>query len=213
MKFKVIFLALSFLILNPLPSAHALIDVPTFRLGLGHSFLKFTAGSLFPESTSLSPAVTLNPMFLWDMPSLRTRLGIHFLADIASDYGSFPNSGVGVTAIFYPLGLSSSREVKADNSVIVKNRISPYLQFQVTPNKSSISDPTRTSTPTNPNYFSALVIENSVGAGIDYPYLDDMIFFLGMHYRFAAFTSQETSIGAYKYGGLELKLGIMTNFY
>ena len=213
MKFKVIFLTLGLLFSTFNQTAYALIDVPTFRMGIGHSFINFTAGSLFPTSTKLDPIVTFNPMFLWDIPFVRSRIGLHFLADMGSSYGSFPNSGVGLTTLFYPLGLSSSREVKPDSSVIVKNRISPYFQFQVTPNKSSISDPSRTSTPSNPNYFAAMIIEGSAGAGIDYPYKEDLVVFFGLHYRFAAFTSKETSIGSIKYSGIELLTGIMTNFY
>lgn len=213
MNLKVILLTLGLFVLTSNQSAHALIDVPTFRMGFGHSFINFTAGTLFPESTKLDPIISLKPMFLWDIPSVRTRLGLHFLADIGSQYGSFPNSGVGVTAIFYPLGLSSSREVKEDYTIIVKNRISPYFQLQFTPNKSSISDPTRTSTPSNPNYFAALILETSAGIGVDYPYSEDATLFMGLHYRFASFTSQETSIGSIKYSGIELLTGIMTNFY
>jgi len=176
--------------------------------------LSFTAGSLFPSPTSLGAKVTINPMFLWDIPSVRSRIGLNFVADLGSSFGSLPISGIGLSAVFYPLGLSSSREVNEDLSVLIKHRISPYLQLQVTPVKCSISTATSFST-INPNaaYFSAMVIETSAGLGLDYPMGDDLLAFLGLHYRFAAFTSQETTTGAIKYSGIELLLGIMTNFF
>lgn len=184
-------------------------------MSLGRSMLKFTAGTLFPDPTPLESTITLNPLFLWDIPSVRSRLGINFLAEIGSNgYGNLPISGIGLSALFYPLGLSSQREVGEDSTVLIKHRVSPYLQLQVTPVKCSISNATTFSTVSSrANYFSATIIETSVGLGVDYPMSDDLITFLGLHYRFAAFTSQETQTGAIKYSGIELLLGVMTNFF
>lgn len=212
--FKVIFLSVLIFLSFTRNSAEALIEVPTFRFGLGTSMLSFTAGTLFATPTSLGSKVTINPMFLWDIPTVRSRIGLHFLADLGSKFGSLPISGIGVTGVFYPLGLSSSREINEDGSVLIKHRISPYLQFQMTPVKCSISDATTFKTVSSQaSYFSATVIETSVGLGVDYPVGDDLLAFLGLHYRFAAFTDQETSTGAIKYHGIELLLGVMTNFF
>ena len=212
---KVILLSVLLAWSQSITPAHALIEVPTFRMALGRSMINFTAGSLFPNPTPLGGSITLNPTFLWDMSTVRSRLGLNFVADIGSNgYGSFPISGIGFTALFYPMGLSSQREVNEDLSVLIKHRISPYLQLQITPVKCSISNATTFDTVTaHANYFSATVIETSVGLGLDYPMNDDLITFLGLHYRFAAFTSQETTTGALKYSGIELLLGVMTNFF
>jgi hypothetical protein len=183
-------------------------------MGLGMSMLKFTAGSLYADPTSLGSKITINPMFLWDIPSVRSRVGLNFLADIGSKFGSLPISGVGISALFYPLGLSSSREVNQDLSVVVKHRISPYLEFQLTPVKCSISDATSFGTITSlSSYFSAMVVETSVGIGLDYPMGEDLLAFMGLHYRFAAFTDQETTAGSIKYNGIQLLFGVMTNFF
>lgn len=176
--------------------------------------LKFTAGTLFEEPTSLGSKLTLNPMFLWDIPSVRSRIGLNFLADMGSKYGSLPISGIGVSILFYPLGLSSSREVNEDLSVLIKHRVSPYIQAQITPVKCAISDALDyTTINSQATYFSAMIIESSFGIGLDYPVAEDLITFLGIHYRFAAFTSQETTTGAIKYSGIEILTGIMTNFF
>jgi hypothetical protein len=207
-------------------SAHALVEVPTFRFGLGMMPLKFTAGTLTKDPVtnedqplSLGSMLTLHPMFLWDVPSLRSRIGFHFLADIGSQYGFVSTAGIGLTAIFYPMGLSSSRELKDNDSSIVKTKVSPYLQLGITPTKFSIT--MRPTDPTDPNYnisanwqyFSSSVVEVSIGAGVDYPFSDNLVGFLGLHYRFAALASEETKAGALSYSGMGILAGIMTNFY
>ena len=215
LKIKVIFLS-ALLLLATLPmKANALIEVPTFRLELGKSMLNFTAGTLFSTPTPLGSTATINPKFLWDIPGVRSRLGLNFLAEIGSNnYGNMTISGIGLTGIFYPLGLSSSREVHEDLSVMIKHRTSPYLQFQITPVKCAISNATTYDVVTaRASYFSATIVETMIGAGLDYPLADDMIGFVGLNYRYAAFTSEETTTGVLKYNGLEIALGIMTNFF
>ena len=207
-----------FLTVLAAPSAKALIDVPTLRLGLGPSPIKFTAGSEFPTPEALGSIVMLNPMFLWDMPSLRMRLGVHFLTDIGSKFGFVSTAGVGFTGIFYPLGLSSSREVNDDFSEVIKTRVSPYFQFSVTPMKFSVTKPLpptdpRYNTPSDYPYFSSRVLEYSVGIGVDYPVSRDLVAFGGLHYRSAAFKSDESGKGAISYSGIALLIGVMTNFY
>ena len=211
-----------FLALTTSPKANALVEVPTLRFGLGYAPLTFTAGTVFKEPTPLGNMMTINPMFLWDMPGIRTRLGVHFLADIGSKYGQVSIAGMGLTAIFYPLGLSSGREFREDFSEIVKTRVSPYFQVQITPAKMSV---TKKPLPTDSNfsqemansvnwpYFSALVIETSFGIGVDYPIGNDLIIFGGLHYRAAAYKEQETTTGSISYSGMELLVGLMTNFY
>jgi hypothetical protein len=201
--------------------AQALVEVPTFRLGLGHSFVTFTAKNsegnsiLDTESASLGSLVTLSPSFLWDIPQLRSRMGFHFLADVGSEFGFVSIIGVGVTYLFYPLGLSSSREVKDDGSVLVKTRVSPYFNFQFTPSKMSITVPSNNplDVAVNRRYFNVSVNEVSLGAGLDYPIADNTVLFGGINYRFASYTSDEADVGSVTYSGLFFNVGIMTNFY
>lgn len=198
--------------------AKALIDVPTFRFGLGESPLSFSVGTAFPAGTALSAKLLLNPMFLWDVPNLRARIGVHFLADIGSKYGAVSTAGIGVTALFYPLGLSSSREVRDDDSEVIKTRMSPYLQFSITPTKFSATDSSDQTKPASSwPYVSARVVEISLGIGADYPLANDLIVFGGLHYRTAAFSSTESNVatggGDISYNGIALIIGFMTNFY
>lgn len=198
--------------------AQALIDVPTFRMGLGYSPLSFTAGSVFPDDTPLGNFLTLNPMFLWDMPSVRMRLGVNFLSDLGSKFGFVSIAGVGFTALLYPLGLSSSRELRDDFSELVKTRISPYIQIGVTPTKLSITARPDETDPLFPfpsrwPYFAAKIVETSFGAGLDYPLGRDLVGFLGLHYRFAAWKEVEQSDGLISYSGFSVMAGVSTNFY
>jgi hypothetical protein len=209
----VIFLALS--LSQP---AQALIDVPTLRMGLGYSPISFTAGTAFPDDTPLGNFLTLNPMFMWDMPSVRMRIGVSFLTDLGSDYGFVSIAGVGFTALLYPLGLSSSREVRGDFSEVIKTRISPFIQFGITPTKLSITARPAETDPVFPfpgkwPYFAANIVETSFGAGLDYPFARDFIAFLGLHYRLAAWKEAERSDGVISYNGFSIMGGISTNFY
>jgi len=204
-------------LLTALP-AHALIDVPTFRLGLGYAPLKFTAGTIFPEPTSLGNFLTINPMFLWDVPSLRMRLGFDFITDLGSQYGFVSIAGLGLTAMLYPLGLSSSREVREDFSELVKTRVGPFFQFSINPTKLSVSSVPATTDPTYPfpgkwPYFAAKIIEMSFGAGADYPISKDLVASLGLHYRLAAWKAQETTSGVVSYNGIMIQAAVQTNFY
>ncbi|MBS1959201.1 MAG: hypothetical protein JST80_07020 [Bdellovibrionales bacterium] len=199
-------------------TAHALVEVPTFRFGLGYSMIKFTYLDTNKGGASdvpLGSMLTLSPSFLWDIPQVRSRIGFHFLADVGSQFGFVTIIGVGADFVFYPMGLSSSREMRDDGSFVVKTRVSPFIQLQITPEKMSITVPND-----NPNaplnqrtYFNVLMIETSIGVGVDYPMSDNTVLFGGLHYRFAGYTSDETTVGKVTYGGPALLVGIMTNFY
>ena len=217
MRFWIVILLSVFTQIHP---AQALVEVPTFRLGLGVPMIKFSAVDrnqlvTYAEGTSLGALFTFNPSFLWDIPQLRTRAGLHFQADIGSSYGFVTIIGVGLDFVFYPLGLSSSREIKDDESVIIKTRLSPYLQFRITPEKVAITRPAANSGSAQAglDYFNILMVETSIGAGIDYPMGEKYSLFGGLNYRFASFTSQETEVGRMSYSGIQLLVGIQTNFY
>ena len=160
--------------------------------------------------------MTLNPMFLWDIPSVRMRAGIHFLADLGSTYGYFSIAGVGITGLFYPMGISSYRETKEDGVEISRSRISPFFQASITPVKFSATfaqTPQEVASKAKIKYFNALILETSLGAGVDYPFGQDFVGFIGAHYRFAALKDQETSVGSISYSGIMVMLGVMTNFF
>lgn|GEM_PF-1766791 len=197
------------------PKANAMVEVPTLRFGIGMVPISFTAGTVASEATSLGNKLTLNPMFLWDLPGLRSRLGFHFLTDLGSDYGFISTAGIGISYIYYPTGLSSARELRDDGSSIVATKISPFIQVSITPTKFSVTikpdDPTKPSS--SWDYFSSSVIETSVGAGVDYPFNENLIGFAGLHYRWAAYTKDETTKGPLHYSGIGLILGVMTSFY
>jgi hypothetical protein len=57
------------------------------------------------------------------------------------------------------------------------------------------------------------VVEISIGAGVDYPLARDLVGFLGVHYRAAAFKQLESGQGSISYSGISVIGGLMTNFY
>lgn len=202
------------------PSAHALVEVPTLRFGLGMMPLKFKAGTITAvEGESLGNFLTLNPMFLWDISTLRARVGFHFQADLGSQYGFISTAGIGLTFIYYPTGLSSVRDRRDDGSIVIKTKVSPFIQFAVTPTRFAITmkpkdpeDPIYNQ-PSQWPYFTSNVIETSVGAGVDYPFNESLVGFAGLHYRFAALSSEETKTGSLKYNGMGLMIGVMSSFF
>ncbi len=198
-------------------TAHALIDPPTLRFSIGHSAIKFTAidkneePQLGPDQ-ALGSLMTVNPAFLWDVPTARTRLGIHFMGDFFSQFGLISLSGVGANFVFYPLGLSTSREVKNDGDIIHKSRMSPFIDLKVTYMKFAVRDPSEPD-PAFQTYFNIALMDISGGVGVDYPINDNLTCFGGVHYRFGSFTGSEAKIGRLEYGGMAFMLGLMTNFY
>ncbi|NDG84124.1 MAG: hypothetical protein EBX52_03685 [Proteobacteria bacterium] len=196
----------------------ALVPVPTLRMGLGYSPINFTAGSLFPESTSLGNILTVNPMFLWDFPGVRSRVGFHFLTDIGSPYSFVSTAGIGITGILYPFGISSGREVSEDFTETVKSRNGPFIHFSLTPTKFTVTQKPDPSSPIYniPSlwpYFSVKVVEVAAGAGYDFKLANDLTGFGSVLYRTAAFKEMEAGAGAVSYGGLSFLVGVMTNFY
>ena len=198
--------------------SNALVPVPTLRMGLGYSAIQFTAGTIFPDSTPLKSIVTVNPMFLWDFPGVRSRIGFHFLTDIGSPYSFVSTAGIGLTGILYPLGISSGREITEDFTEMVESRNGPFIQFALTPTKFSVTqkpDPSSPifSIPSLWPYFSVRVIELAVGGGYDFKITNDLTGFGSILYRTAAFKELEVGAGAVTYSGLSLMFGVMTNFY
>lgn len=196
----------------------AMVPVPTLRMGLGYSPITFSAGSIFSESTPLESILTVNPMFLWDFPGVRSRVGFHFLTDIGSPYSFVSTAGIGLTGILYPLGISSGRELTEDFTEVIKSRNGPFIHFSLTPTKFSVTqrpDPSSPafSIPSLWPYFSVRVIEVAAGAGYDFRLTDDLTGFGSLLYRTAAFKELEAGAGAVSYGGISLMVGVMTNFY
>lgn len=174
-----------------------------------------TDTNFFPPGTPIQSVITINPMFLWDFPTIRSRLGAQFLMDMGSPYGFLTAAGIGVTAVFYPLGLSSGREKREDNVEFVKTRMSPFIHVAMTPTKVSFAKENALDAKNKlkQSYFAALILETTLGIGVDYPFTDDFVAFGGIDYRFASFSAKEQGISSVSYSGPAVMLGIMTNFY
>lgn len=186
------------------------VQLPSFRMKLGISLLKIDAGEVL-VAAPLGSLVTIQPSILWDLPSIRMRAGIHYLADVSGNYGLLSLTGIGASAYFYPWGLSSSYEIGLDNVVYQKSRPGPYLYAGITPVNMSISRPTIGNQA--PISFSALIFETMLAAGYDYPLSRNTVLFAEGGYRFGAATSNEQVNGAVRYSGLSIMLGFTIYYF
>src|SRR4051812_43431234 len=101
MRFWIVILLSAF---AQIRSAHALVEVPTLRFALGFSMLKMSAEdpnqlAVISPGTPVGSLLTLNPSFLWDIPQVRSRAGLHFQADLGGKWGFVPFIGIGIDYI------------------------------------------------------------------------------------------------------------------
>jgi hypothetical protein len=193
------------------PSVRAGFETPVLRMKFGYSATNLSAGDELAKEP-LGSLLTLQPTVLFDFPSINSRIGVHYLGELLSDFGTIPISGVGFSAYFYPLGISSAHEVKADEVMFQKTRTGPYLMGALTPVNVSVNKPD----PTNPAkniFFSAFILETQFAVGFDYPLRQNLVLHGEVGYRFGAATADELRGQAVGYNSLSFMLGFMTAYY
>lgn len=174
--------------------------------------LNFSVGNLF-KSKPLQSMVTLNPQVLWNLPSFRARMGFHYMGDFSSPYGLIPISGVGVSAYFYPFGLSTAYEIDADTTLFQKSKPGPYAFILVTPVNFNLNISREQNTTTGgATAFSAFMIETCLGAGYDYPLGTNSVIALDAQLRTAS-ASERTSKAAISYSGIGVMLVFSTSYH
>jgi hypothetical protein len=192
-------------------TASAGFDSPVFRMKLGYSFTTLTAGDQI-TGQSIGSLLTLMPSILWDVPTLNTRFGVHYLAEVASNFGTLPITGIGGGGEFYPLGISATHEVKPEDVVFQKSRTGPFLYVGVTPVNLSINQ-TNTVNSAKSIAFSAFMIEEMFAIGVDYPLRQSMILHLEGNFRFGSSAGDEITGTAIKYMSYGVMIGFLTSYY
>ena len=204
-----ILLALLLAPLRPWAGVHG--RVPNLRLRMGMNMLNFTVGDTF-KNQALGEVMCLNPTVLWSFPSFRAQMGLHYMADFGSKFGTTPISGIGLASYFYPFGLSTAYEVGQDDTLIQKSKPGPHVFAMVTPVNFNINAGADQSPTKAPVSFSSFMIETALGAGYDYPATPNRIFSLEIQYRFAQAQEKNTKT-TIAYSGLGAMLVFATSYH
>jgi hypothetical protein len=192
-------------------TASAEVDYPILRLKLGKYMLSLDAGESI-TATDIGALISLQPTILWDLPTFRSRIGLHFTADISSEYAMIPISGMGFSGYFYPLGISSAYQHQEDNVVQFKYKASPYVFGGISPLNLSINKVDETNPGRNIS-FSALLWEINLGVGLDYPLRSNVLLFGEFTYRFASAPSATNNSEPVSYRGMGFMLGFTTIYF
>lgn len=177
--------------------------------------LNFNVGNIL-ESKPLQSLVTVNPQVLWNLPSFRARMGFHYIGDFGSPYGMIPISGIGVSAYFYPFGLSTAYEIDADTTLFQKSKPGPYAFIMVTPANFNLNVSREQSSSLGSSgseiTFSAFMIETCIGAGYDYPLGTNSVVALDAQLRTAS-ASQANNNQAVSYSGIGVMVVFSTSYH
>lgn len=196
------------LVLLIFSQSRAIAEVPAFRGKLAMYDLSVSAGELV-SNEKLGSMVTLQPGILWNFSSMNSRIGLHFLLDVGSQYGFTPISGIGISGYYYLTGLTSAYELSADEVLTQKTKPGLFTFMSVTPvnfnlNKIDKNDPT------NNFSFSATMTDIIMGFGYEYPLKPNSILALEASLRdgSSSFNSQSVS-----YRGFGISLVYTTSYY
>lgn len=185
---------------------------PLFRGRMGINSLSFTAGQTFQDKTPLGAMVTLTPTILWSMPTFRSRIGLHYLADFGSPYGFIPISGMGFSGYFYPYGLSTAYEIASDGTLFQKSKPGPYTFATFTPVNFNINASSSQTSSGSATSFAAFMIDVGIGGGYDYPLTTNMVLSGELQYRFAS-AQQKSSDKTVSYSGLGFMMTFSTSYH
>lgn len=203
-------LALSFLLMSS-PTLADMSHAPQLRVKTGISSLSVTAGNIL-NNQSLNSMITWQPTVVWDLPSFSSRLGVHYLQEMGGPYGLTPLSGVGVSGYYYFRGISSGYEISPDGVVVQKSRPGPYIIGSLTPVNLNMNRLEEKDTANN-FYFSAFMTDIAMGAGYDYPILQNMLLTAEFMVRNGTTISSNTSSGNVSYSGWSIFIGFATAYY
>jgi hypothetical protein len=186
-------------------------SAPVFRGRLGINMLNFQVGNTF-SNEPLGSLMTFNPTILWNLPTFRARMGVHFMGDFASKYGFMPISGMGFSSYFYPFGLSTVYEIANDGTLYQKSRPGPYVFMTLTPVNFNINASKEQTSSGSALSFSAYMIELGMGGGYDYPVSTNMVLAGELQYRFAS-AQERTTKETISYSGMGLMLTFSTSYH
>lgn len=190
----------------------AAVQVPLFRLKAGYYPLNFSAGTRY-SNEPLNNAITIQPTLLWDLPTFRSRVGLHFISDFQSPFGLMPISGIGISGYFYILGISSAYEMDPGGTLFQKSRPGPFVYGALTPANFNLNR-SASETPDGAELsFAAFVMEFNAGLGYDYPINNNVIFSGEVGFRSGANQSSSSTAGNVSYNGMGIMLSLSATYY
>lgn len=187
---------------------YAEVQTPVVRFKMGMSDLLVNAGELL-QNEPLGAMMTLQPTLLWDVTSLNSRIGFHFLADISSNYGMTPVTGIGVSGYYYLRGLTSAYEIIDKDILTQKSKPGLFTFASLTPVNFNINrtDPEDSSKEFAP---SAVVYELMLGVGYEYPLKPNMLVSFEIARRDGTLSSLSKDLS---YSGMMFSFSFITSYY
>ncbi|XGC81089.1 hypothetical protein ACES2L_01170 [Bdellovibrio bacteriovorus] len=187
--------------------AFAEFQAPVIRMKLGMFNTMVSAGELVDEEP-LAAMMTLQPSVLWDLPSMNSRIGVHYILDVGSPFGMTAISGIGVSGYYYLRGLSSAYE-SANDTLVQKSKPGFYTFASLTPVNFNLNkyDPADT----NQSFsFSSLVYEFMLGAGFEYPFRPNSLIAFELATREGSSSQGDTAL---RYSGIGFFVSFTTSYY
>lgn len=200
---------ISFFVLLSSRTFADLSRAPQLRVKTGISSISVSAGNVL-DKQSLNSMITWQPTVVWDLPSFSSRVGIHYLQEMGGPYGLTPLSGVGVSGYYYFHGISSGYEVSPDGVVIQKSRPGAYVLGSYTPVNLNMNKLDEKDSANN-FYFSAFMSDIGIGAGYDYPVLQNML--ITGEFMVRNGTTISSSTNNVSYSGWSIFIGFATAYY
>lgn len=190
--------------------SHADFQAPVIRTKLVIFNTIVSAGETVQDQP-LGSLMTIQPMVLWNFPSINSRIGFHYLLDVASNYGFTPISGIGISGYYYLTGLPAAYETLPDDTVIQKSKHGLFTYASFTPVNFNLNR----RDPSDPNSgkafsFSAMLYDFTIGAGYEYPLKPNSLISVELAVRDASSSGQG---GKLAYSGLGIGVTFTTSYY
>lgn len=190
--------------------SHADFQAPVIRTKMVMFNTIVSAGETVRDEP-LGSLMTIQPMVLWNFPSINSRIGFHYLLDIASNYGFTPISGIGISGYYYLTGLPAAYETLPDDTLIQKSKHGFFTYASFTPVNFNLNR----RDPTDPNSgkafsFSAMLYDFTIGGGYEYPLKPNSLISVELAVRDASSGGQG---GKLAYSGIGLGVTFTTSYY
>ncbi|ASD65568.1 hypothetical protein B9G79_16370 [Bdellovibrio bacteriovorus] len=153
--------------------------------------------------------ITIQPSVLWNISSLNSRIGFHFLADMSSNYGATPISGIGVSGYYYLRGLTSAYEVADGDVLTQKSKPGIFTFASFTPVNFNLN---KIDKEVQSNSFapSSTVYELMIGFGYEYPIKPNMLISAELAKRDGTLSALSKELS---YSGYMFSLAFVTSYY
>lgn len=187
-------------------------QIPSFKLKAGFSNLTIKAGDRI-AGENLRSVVTLQPSMLWDLTMFRSRVGVHFLTDLFSQFGQMPISGIGVSGAFYIRQISSAYEYTQDGVLQQRTKSGFFISGSLTPVNTNLNREASLNVDKNDLSAAALVIDFMGGIGFDYPMGSNFILSSELNLRVGANQSSEARSQNLSYSGYTFFISFLSTYY